>query len=669
MALKILWHSNAPWAPTGYGNQTNVFLWRLQDMGHDMVCSCFYGLHGSPVERNGIMMLPGGYESYGNDTIVADAAEFKRDIVISLIDVWVLDPNILQRVRWYPWVPIDHDPIPPMVIEHLKGSRRPIAMSRFGEMKLRQAGFDPFYIPHGVNTKELYPVPRAEARAKIHCPDDRFVVGIVSANKGAPSRKAFNQQFRAFAQFYRKHPDAVLYLHTDLTGRMGEALVPLLELAGIPKSAVAKPSQYKFDRGMLDAEYMRCAFSSMDVLMNASMGEGFGIPIIEAQACGTPVIVTDFSAMPELVRVGWTVGATDKFYSQESWQAVPSVDDLVIALEKAYEQRGNQALREKAHAGIVADYDADVVAQKHWQPALASIEAEIEADKQLSKTRAQRTAARLKLRGITTNVECLEKGHHWAETAVFDEQGQLLVPCKRAGCVATLIRNPLGDTIRPDGFEIAWEGQPLDIEDDPDGGVAKIVWREIQHNYELDDIPFADGDTVLDVGAQVGLVSLYLAKKHPGIHIIAYEPVPANYERLIRNLEKNGVRNVTTVNKAVTGDGRPLTLAVNLKSNSGGASAFTTPNGQETITVESVTLSDILSRHDQIKLLKLDVEGAEYEILESLNGDLGKIEYIRGEFHINDRLQQLGHDPAKWVERLQVALPGKVTVGICKISN
>lgn len=668
-ALKILWHSNAPWSPTGYGNQTNVFLWRLKNMGHDLMCSCFYGLNGSSVERNGIMMLPGGYDAYGNDTIVADAVEYKRDIVISLIDVWVLNPQLMQRVRWYPWTPVDHDPIPPVVAEHLQVARRPIAMAQFGVRKMKEVGLNPLYVPHGVNTQELYPMPRDEARRKLNFPNDKFMVGIVAANKGAPSRKAFAEQFQAFGKFYQKHPDAVLYLHTDVTGKIGEPLIPLLELAGIPKSAVAKPSQYKLDRGLLDAEYMRCAFSAMDVLMNCSKGEGFGVPIIEAQACGTPVIVTNFSAMPELVRAGWTVGISEKFYSQESWQVIPSVDDMVSALELAYENRGNQALREQAHKGIVADYDADVVAEKYWKPVLAEIAAEIEADKQTSKTRAKRTATRLQLRGVYVHPDCVEKNHDWAEYGVFDGHGYLLTPCKRNGCAATLARSQHETIIKPDGFEIALDGQPLDVEDDPEGGVAKIVWREIRHNYDLDSIDFQAGDTVLDLGAQVGLVSLYLGKKHPEINIIAYEPVPENYQRLVKNLERNGVQNVTAINKAVTGDGRNIALTVNLKSNSGGASAFTTPKDDTTITVESVTLTDILARHDKIKLLKIDTEGAEYEILGALNGDLSKIEYIRGEFHVNNVLRQFGYDPQVLIDRLNAALPGKVKVSVCPMAE
>jgi glycosyltransferase involved in cell wall biosynthesis len=191
----------------------------------------------------------------------------------------------------------------------------------------------------------------------------------------------------------------MIYLHTNLDGRIGENLNYLLVLNGMPPKAVATVSPYRYGRGMLSSNYMRHAYSAMDVLMNASCAEGFGLTIIEAQSCGTPVIVTDFSSMPELVRAGWKVGYSDKRYYQESYQVAPSVPDLVEALEQAYQKRGDQTLREQARAGMLADYDADVVTEQWWKPALELIEKEVHEGAQTQQSqRAARTAQRVALR-------------------------------------------------------------------------------------------------------------------------------------------------------------------------------------------------------------------------------------------------------------------------------
>ena len=71
-----------------------------------------------------------------------------------------------------------------------------------------------------------------------------------------------------------------------------------------------------------------------------------------------------------------------------------------------------------------------------------------------------------------------------------------------------------------------------------------------------------EGDIVVDIGAHVGVVSIFLAKKYPFIRVYAVEPEPTNFECLRRNIELNGAWNVIAINKAVSGDGQERTLYV-----------------------------------------------------------------------------------------------------------
>src|SRR5690606_38050651 len=145
-------------------------------------------------------------------------------------------------------------------------------------------------------------------------PQDAFVVGMVAANKGvSPPRKAFPQVFQAFARLHREHPDSILYLHTELTGlHQGINMGAALEACGVPLDAVRYTSQWQLEKGV-PPEELAAIYAAFDVLANPSYGEGFGIPIVEAQACGRPVIVTDHSAMTELCGAGWLVGG-DRWY-------------------------------------------------------------------------------------------------------------------------------------------------------------------------------------------------------------------------------------------------------------------------------------------------------------------------------------------------------------------
>lgn len=152
--------------------------------------------------------------------------------------------------------------------------------------------------------------------------------------------------------------------------------------------------------------------------------------------------------------------------------------------------------------------------------------------------------------------------------------------------------------------------------------------------YNLDAIKFRKGDYVLDIGAHVGLVSIYLAKRHPGIIIHSYEPVVENFIRLKRHVRLNRTPNVFPHKLAVTADGLKR-IMVHGEHHSGGATAFHEFE-RKPFEVTSTTVPRILKRHGikRIKLLKLDCEGAEHEILESgVDTWLPKVKHIRGEIH------------------------------------
>jgi glycosyltransferase involved in cell wall biosynthesis len=376
--MNLSWFSNAPWVPTGYGNQTKLFTPRIKALGHNVTISAFYGIDSAPMEWNGMMVYPKAHHMYGMDVINAHAVHAKADCIISLVDVWVVQPDRVH-IPWFPWFPIDCEPIPPVVLKSASKATKPIVISQFGLEQARNAGLDPFYVPHGVDTQAFRPETQADARQAIGLPVDAFIVGMVAANKGVPPRKAFYEQIAAFAALKKQHPDALLYLHTDNGAQGGEAidLVEWCTVMGLqPGRDVVFCDQYEYLLGFND-DYMRHAYNSMDVLMNVSKGEGFGIPLIEAQACGTPVITGDWTSMSELCFGGWKI---DKSEAVPEWQPHFSAfqwkvlaDAVLSRLLAAYEVRGNQDYRDRARAGAKR-YDADRITEKYWKPTLEAMQ-------------------------------------------------------------------------------------------------------------------------------------------------------------------------------------------------------------------------------------------------------------------------------------------------------
>ena len=110
--------------------------------------SAFFGLAGSPTEWHGAKVLCSTYpgDPYGAAILPEHFRREKCDLIITLCDIWVLDPLGLRGLPVAHWLPVDCDPLSALDEACLKGSGAvPIAMSRYGEAKLREAGFDPLF--------------------------------------------------------------------------------------------------------------------------------------------------------------------------------------------------------------------------------------------------------------------------------------------------------------------------------------------------------------------------------------------------------------------------------------------------------------------------------------------------------------------------------------------
>jgi glycosyltransferase involved in cell wall biosynthesis len=392
--LKINWFSNSPLVSTGYGNQTKYFTPLLRQLGYDVSIHAFYGHepYSAPFQWNGINITGRGFHPYGLDVIAGHAKSINADITLTLLDAWVFEPQVMKDIRWVSWFPVDHDPIPPAVLEKVRYAFDRIVYSRFGEKQMQDNDVPCHYVPHGTDT-ELFKPQDAEKRAQfqqmIGFPKDTFVVGMVAANKGYPSRKAFEENIAAFKMLKEKHSDVLLYLQT-WTGEGGNDCVNLVDLCRdlglqMGRDVVFCDQLMNNTTGFPD-NYMAALYNSLDVLLSVSRGEGFGIPILEAQASGCPVIVGDWTSMSELCFGGWKVAkedATRTYHTHmRSYWFVPKVEAIYEKLEAAYQMRGNMDYRTRARDGALP-YDVRKVTQKYWKPVLEKIQDKIELTNRL----------------------------------------------------------------------------------------------------------------------------------------------------------------------------------------------------------------------------------------------------------------------------------------------
>ena len=577
--MKILLSSNSPFNFSGYATQSKGIMNVLLQLGHEVHV---YGwtVSGQPPLQMGPVTF---YSRQGEMKWGGDAGALARhidaDLLITLQDVWPLPENFALTLPcpWLPLFPVDGRPAPPPVVDAVQGAEYPTAYSKFGVKMMHEAGIDCHYIPHGIDTNTFCPGDKQAIREQFGIPQDAFMVLMVAANAGQPSRKAFAEALEAFRDFHAEHPNSFIYLQTQRNAKgKGVLLDVLIKQLGLPRTAVKFCNQDALALGMPDS-HIADLYRAADVLLSPSMGEGFGLPIAEAQACGCPVITQDCSSMSELTINGIAIEPGPRHWTALGhWWHKPLVNHIHGALNAICGRTAVESAQKAAEgvAFIHGNYSWTVVQERWWRPMLAQVEADIASG---------------------------ERVHH---------------------------------------LEI--NGRTLHICDDANSHTPKTVqWELMQDSYGIERIDFQPGDVVLDVGANTGIFSIYLAQLYPHITIHAFEPVPATYRRLLTNLEANGVTNVIPHNLAITADGRPLELHLT-PQNSGAATAFLTrpyANGHEHIQVASTTLPSFMAANDieWIALLKLDCEGAEYEILAD-TAVLNRVERLSGELHTNELL-------------------------------
>lgn len=382
-----LW-SNSYGAPTGYGQQATLLLDRLKRSGLDVAMLSNYGLEGVPSKiqtpYGEVPHYPRGLDLYSNDSGPTDHKNFiaqhpgKPNLFISLYDVWVMTAQAYKDFPIAAWVPLDHVTMPPKVEAFLSQENvTPIAMAPHGVRLMKQRGIECEYVPHAIDTEVYKPTKKIrgnDINEYLGIKPEQFLVGMVAANKasGLVHRKAFSEAILAFSIFAKDNPDAVLYLHTDPLGAAGGwNLIKLIASTGLKKEQVVfpNPHDYRFGYGQED---LAALYTRMDVLLAPSYGEGFGVPSVEAQACGTRVIGSNWAATPDLVSSdSWVVDGQPAWDAgQDCWWQTPSVPSLVNALSESHKAaRGVSTVAVE----FAAQFDVEKVWEAHWLPVLTKL--------------------------------------------------------------------------------------------------------------------------------------------------------------------------------------------------------------------------------------------------------------------------------------------------------
>lgn len=299
-----------------------------------------------------------GSDGFGVGRLPILIDRIKPDIVVILNDPWNIEEYINKVQSYFSG---HEDQIPPIVGwlavdgknqkgQSLSGLSRAITWTEFGKNELVNGGYvgDISVIPLGVDSSLFYPRDKHSSRMAIlpnHLKgqvDNLFLVGTVGRNQ---TRKRLDLTIQYFAEWVKrfKVDNARLILHIAPTRDNGFDLLSLtnyFEISG--QVLLSSPKPNSLGEGSIKS-LMPDIYSSLDVYLSTSQGEGWGLPVLEAMACGVPCIVPDWSGLGD-----WTQDACIKVLCSSiginapinslkyTVGGVPDKNDTITSIQQVY---------------------------------------------------------------------------------------------------------------------------------------------------------------------------------------------------------------------------------------------------------------------------------------------------------------------------------------------
>jgi glycosyltransferase involved in cell wall biosynthesis len=329
--MKVLSYGDNEFTSTGYGTMWNNLIsrwaklkpdwtfyhvgWQSRDRPHKANVSGYVIKQediGKPIESlPGVIRLPMGNVEYGFDTVEGYLTQYNPDYLITMADVgWqsgFVDGVKRARIngwkgKWIAYTPLDNDDWAMTWTEIFQEPDINLAMAEFGEKHMKNNNVPRIkLIKCGTDTKAYYPLlNREELKTKFRL-GKQFVVGFVGRNQ---TRKMLDRIIIGFTNFAKDKNDVQLLLHTDLEPpQQGWSLKYMQWKYKIAdKLKLTRPNLNINVRQTIQPENMNEIYNLMDVFCFGTGGEGFGIPALECQSCGVPLIMTDCTTADELCR-------------------------------------------------------------------------------------------------------------------------------------------------------------------------------------------------------------------------------------------------------------------------------------------------------------------------------------------------------------------------------
>lgn len=362
--MKILNIGDGASVATGFGRVNKNILNGLQDNGYEVV-QLGLNYFGDPHKELFDIYPTSDSDRYGHTKLMPVLREENPDILFTVNDIWAtfwMIP-ILNRYRtetgkvlpWVAYFPVDGIPFKKEWVDFIKYKVDvPVTYTKWAQSIIQSVdnSLELDYVYHGVDTSVFSPNSSIKNQFKKTLSEQlernvNFVIGYVGRNQ---PRKRLPELLMAYKTLIEKYEvnDAVLYLHTN-TPDQGWDLKELKKTLQIPDNQVLITPTFSISKGMPE-DYLANLYRFFDVFCLPTIGEGFGLPLIEAMASGCAVVSTNCSVVPEIVGdAGYLVNPGHYEVltrDNELIRPVPSVSEMANAFMHYYSNATQRELHQ-----------------------------------------------------------------------------------------------------------------------------------------------------------------------------------------------------------------------------------------------------------------------------------------------------------------------------------
>jgi len=296
--------------PTGFGRIIDEIGIRLVKRGQQVLATSYYydGLlppqfDGTPLPYH-VAVLAGKPDQVGE--IAKVIAAFQPEVVVSCQDFpyavqLFLHPGIdWSRIARVMITPVDGTPIESGWLDlmpHLDGA---MTISEFGVKAFADAGYRVGLCRPGINSDKFFrvtPEQRRETRAKLGLTDQHFVLGTMAQNQG---RKAISIMLEAFMAWAKDKPHARYLLDMDEVSPAGWHIPNIVRANGWDATKLI----FRNDAVRAGITDLRDRYNALDAHVVLAHREGYGLPLVEAMACGVVSMAMDYCSGTEIVGDG-----------------------------------------------------------------------------------------------------------------------------------------------------------------------------------------------------------------------------------------------------------------------------------------------------------------------------------------------------------------------------